>query len=121
LRGPAQRHFIRKVNQRSVAKNTNTVIESGVDVAADVAAIHEGQATKVGNRFIVNGRIYGVHVETLYPISGPGFHQLSRGAFKALGVYNTFGNTNQATEILNRMGITNDQRATALKAWRSQS
>jgi hypothetical protein len=60
-----------------------------------------------------------MHDGTLYPISGEGFHQLSRGAFKALGVYNQFGDSAQAAEILDRMGATPADREAALAAWRA--
>jgi hypothetical protein len=74
LRSPNKRHNINSVNQRTVAKEMNTMIEPGVDVAGDVAALNAGKATREGNTFIVNGRTYGMHDGTLYPISGPGFH-----------------------------------------------
>jgi hypothetical protein len=117
LRRPAPRHSAARVNQRTVAKELNTVIEPGVDVAGDVAAINAGQATRVGGNFVIHGRTYGVHDGTLYPISGPGFHQLSRGAFKALGVLNELGNTARASEILGRMGISAPDRAAALRVF----
>jgi hypothetical protein len=117
LRGPAARHTASRVTQRSVAKDVNTVIEPGVRVADDVAAINAGQAVRSGNTFAVNGRTYGVHDGTLYPISGPGFHTLSRGGYKALGVYNTFGNTPRAAEILSRMGTSSADNAAALRVF----
>jgi hypothetical protein len=117
LRRPAPRHSAARVNQRTVAKELNTVIEPGVDVAGDVAAINAGQATRVGGNYVIHGRTYGVHDGTLYPISGPGFHQLSRGAFKALGVLNELGNTERAAEILGRMGVSAADRAAALRVF----
>src|SRR5262245_44530536 len=83
LRPPAARHYLFRVTPRTLAKGMNTVIEPGVDVTGDVAAVNAGQATRLGDTFVINGRTYGVHAGTLYPISGPGFHQLNRGAFKA--------------------------------------
>lgn len=126
FRPPVSRHLINNVKQNTYAKEMNTVIEPTVDVTGDVAAINAGQAeyfvdsNGVGN-FAINSRIYGVHSDTgtLYPISGVGFHQLDRGAFKALGVYNKFGDTPRATEILNNMGINSEQRDAALNAWRA--
>jgi filamentous hemagglutinin len=106
------------VNQSTVAKNLNTVIEPGVDVAGDVARIQAGKAARMNGNYIINGRAYGVHDGTLYPISGPGFHQLSRGAFQALGVLNKFGNTPQAHTILGRMkNVGPAEIEAALKAW----
>ena len=119
LRSPNRRHNINSVNQKTVAKEMNTMIEPGVDVAGDVATINAGKATREGNTFIVNGRTYGMHDGILYPISGPGFHQLDRGAFKALGVYNTFGDTPRAAEILDKIGMSEAHRQTALNVWRA--
>jgi uncharacterized protein DUF4157 len=118
LRGPARRHWAATVNQSTVAKNLNTVIEPGVDVAGDVAGIQTGKAARVNGNYVIDGRTYGVHDGTLYPISGPGFHQLNRGAFQALGVLNKFGNTPQAHGILGRMkNVGPVELDAALKAW----
>jgi hypothetical protein len=117
LKPPAARHTATRVTQRTLAKGSNTVIEPGVDVAADVAAINGGGATRVGGNYSVNGRTYGVHDGTLYPIDGPGLHPLSRGAFKALGVYNEFGNSARAADILARMGTSQADANAALRVW----
>ena len=120
LRGPSKRHSTEKVNQKTLTKEKNTVILASVDVAADVAAINAGHGTRLGpTTYMVNGRMYGSHDGTLYPISGPGFIQLSRGAFKALGVYNQFGETPRAQDILDRMGMSEGDRDAALKAHRA--
>ena len=119
LRPPARRHLISKVTQKTPAKQANTVIDPWVDVAGDVAAVNAGRGTRVGNTVVVNERSYGVHDGTLYPIAGPGFHRLDRGAYKALGVYNAFGDSPRAAEILDMMGIGNDQRAAARAAWQA--
>lgn len=116
---PNARHYAAKVTQRSVAKEVNTVIEPGVDVSKDIAAINAGKAVKSGNTFSINGRVYGYHDNVLYPISGEGFHTLDRGAYKTLGVYNTFGNTDRATTILNNMNMSQEARNAALKVWRA--
>ncbi|HEX8110293.1 MAG TPA: hypothetical protein VF516_21325 [Kofleriaceae bacterium] len=118
LRGPARRHWAATVNQSTVAKNLNTVIEPGVDVAGDVAGIQAGKAARVNGNYVIHGRMYGVHDGTLYPISGPGFHQLNRGAFQALGVLNKLGNTPQAHTILERMkNVGPAEIEAALKMW----
>lgn len=120
LRGPARRHWATSVDQHTVAKNVNTVIEPGIDVSADVAAIRAGQAARVDGYYVVNGRTYGVHDGTLYPIEGHGFHRLNRGAFQALGVLNKFGNTPQAHAILGRMkNVGPAEVESALTAWRA--
>jgi hypothetical protein len=118
LRGPARRHSAATVNQGTVAKNLITVIEPGVNVAGDVAGIQAGKATRVNGNYVINGRTYGVHDGTLYPISGSGFHQLNRGAFQALGVLNKFGNTPQAHAILAKMkNVDSVEMDAALKVW----
>lgn len=123
LKAPAGRHQASRVKQNTVAKKTNTVAEPGVDMAADAAAINAGNATRSGADYVVNGRTYGVHDGTLYPVSGPGLHQLNRAAFKALGVFNKFGNTQQAARILNKMRgpggkmIHMRDRIAALRVW----
>jgi hypothetical protein len=84
-----------------------------------VALINAGKAQRIGDRYFINDRIYGTHGGTLYPVSGPGLHQLDRGAFKALGVFNRFGDTQRAAEVLDMMGIDREQREAALRAWRA--
>jgi hypothetical protein len=94
------------------------VIEPWVDVASDVAAINAGQAHREGNTLEINDRIYGVEPNgALYPISGRGFIELNRQAYKGLGVYNQFGNTRRAAEILDAMQEGAADRRAALEAW----
>jgi hypothetical protein len=118
IRPPNKRHYIARVGQRTTAKTLNSVVESRVDVDADIAAINRGEATRQGDRYAINGRTYGVEPSGVaYPISGPGVHLLDRGAFKALGVYNTFGRTQRAEMILDAMGVGPGPRAEALRCW----
>jgi hypothetical protein len=117
LQPPARRHRADDVTQRSLAKEKNTVIEPGVDVAGDVAAINRGSATRVNGNYSINGRVYGEHKGTLYPLFGPGFHTLSRAAYKALGVYNAFGITPHAERILDRMRTSQTDRLSARRVW----
>ncbi|RUL72743.1 LysM peptidoglycan-binding domain-containing protein [Dyella choica] len=117
LKAPNRRHFLSSINQKTLAKERNTVIDPSVDVAGDVAAIRNGQGYVQGNTISVNGRAYGYHDGTLYPESGEGFYTLDRGAFKALGVYNKFGSTMRAEEILNSMKISEAARTSALEVW----
>jgi hypothetical protein len=42
-------------------KNRNTVIEPRVDIADDVAAINAAKAEQRGETFLINGRTYGLH------------------------------------------------------------
>jgi pimeloyl-ACP methyl ester carboxylesterase len=129
LRMPAGRHKISDVTQSSPAKDVNSMFAPWVDVDADVEAIHRGEAVEGrddgGRTFVVHGRIYGIHdtpsgggVQNLYPIRGEGILVLDRGAYKALGVYNKFGETAFAEQILDRMGVAAAQRASAREAWK---
>jgi hypothetical protein len=100
-RSPDRRHFGHRITTRSRAKGKNTLIDKTVDVDADVAAINAGRASRdaaTGN-WVVNGRTYGMHENgTVFPVRGPGFHDASRGAFKALGAYNEFGGATAAAK-----------------------
>jgi filamentous hemagglutinin len=122
LNSPATRHYADKVTQSSVAKEVNTVVDrSVVDISADVAAIRAGQAQQIGDTFVVNGRTYGMHDGTLYPMSGPGLYTLDRGGYKALGVLNKFGDTPQADMILKNMGVSAETKAAALEVFKAIS
>jgi len=125
-RSPVSRHFITQVKQNTYAREINTVIAPIVNFQADVAAINAGEAeyfidNNGATNFRINNRIYGVHQDTytLYPISGIGLYQLDRGAFKALGVYNKFGDTTETRKILDKMGASPEQRQAALIAWQT--
>jgi hypothetical protein len=119
LNSPATRHYADKVTQKTVPKDLNTVIDrSVVDISADVSAIRSGQSQKIGDTFVVNGRTYGMHDGTLYPMSGPGLYTLDRGGYKALGVLNKFGDTPQAQVILNNMGVSAETKAAALDVFK---
>ena len=126
FRRPAKRLSLVHVRQNTVAKELNSVFEPGVDVSGDVRLINQGRATRTGDTYLVNGRTYGVHEGTLFPISGPGIHQLSRPAFEALGVFNQFGDTARAREILQNMARTNpaltpEAIEAGFRAWRAGS
>lgn len=119
---PADRHYIRKILPSKLPpKDKNTVIESRIDVSRDVKEINEGKAKK-GNEsgtvtWTIHKRTYGAHTNgTLFPIRGVGFHELNRGGFKALEVYNQFKDTPRATEIMDKIGIPPADRKAALKA-----
>lgn len=53
---------------------------------------------------------------TLFPIRGAGFHELNRGGFKALEVYNAFKDTPRAKEIMDKIGSPPADRKAALLA-----
>lgn len=87
-------------------------------MSEDVAAIRSGQAQRNGDTFVANGRTYGMHDGTLYPMSGPGLYTLDRGGYKALGVLNKFGDTPQARIIMNSMGVSAETKAAALEVYK---
>lgn len=120
-RGPSSRHFIRNVRQSTYVRDWNTVIEPWVDIDADVKVILSATAIRVGDTFHVGDRRWGVEPNgTLYPISGRSFIRLDRESFRALGVYNAFGDTAQANAILDRMhNQTLRSRRNGLYAWRA--
>lgn len=125
VRPPATRHYAKKVDQGTVAKNVNSVLEPRVDVNADIQAIRAG-AAQVGRAlggettYTIRGRTYGIHPNgTLYPMHGDGVHVLDRGGFKALGVYNKFGDTPRAEQIIESMGTAAPAREEALSVWRA--
>jgi hypothetical protein len=129
VRKPASRHTLRKVSQTSVAKDLNTVVEPRIDVAKDVEAINEGKAvagmTGDGIRtYTVNGRTYGMEAGgTLFPMTGDGFILLNRNAYKILGIFNKFGDTPRAFEIIELQRpsakFTDADVENALNAWRA--
>jgi hypothetical protein len=102
-------------------RDRNTVIEPWVDVEKDIDAILSGRSIRTGDTFEVGERRWGVESNgTLFPISGPGFIPLDRESFRALGVYNAFGDTPQAASILDRMhNQTPTSRRNGLHAWRA--
>lgn len=118
VNAPGSRHRFTSIGQKTVAKEKNTVIESRVDVQADVEAVRRGDAVKKGDTFTVNGRSYVMEANgTLYPTTGPGFHLLERPAFKVLGIYKTLGRTDRAEELLDRIGYAEEIREQARRVW----
>lgn len=120
-RMPHQRHSLVRVTVRSLAKHRNTVVESWIDVRADIDAINRGEGVRHGETFQVHGRIYQVKPDgALYPIAGAGIHLLGRGGYKALGVSNVFGLTERAEQILDLMRVSALERRRARDTWRSE-
>jgi len=97
---PNPRHFLDNINQSTVAKPVNTVIEPGVDVTADIAAINRGDAVLENGEYLVNGRRYRLHDNgTAYPTTGDGLHQLTRQEFKVLQTLQGHPDINAARQI----------------------
>jgi|LakMenEpi03Aug12_release.lakeMendotaPanAssembly.Ray.scaffolds.fasta_scaffold35622_2 hypothetical protein len=125
VKPPSNRHYIHKVRQNSLAKTRNTVIEPSIPIKQDITDINTGKAIYQKDEngidiYAINGRIYGVKPDgRSYPIEGQGFYQLNRSSYKALGVYNQFGQTICAENILDKMGTDSIDRQTALKIWKN--
>lgn len=120
-RPPHPRHQLAHVNQRSVRKPLNTVIESWVDVAADVVAINQGDADRRGDIYAVNGRRYRLETTgRLAPFDGPGFHVLNRRAYQARGMYNTLGFSDYTEMILDKAEVSEMDREAARAAWHAE-
>ncbi|GIF19609.1 hypothetical protein BJ973_006654 [Actinoplanes tereljensis] len=76
-----------RIRPSNPTKDKNTVVLPGTDVAADLADISAGRGNwnAETNRYEVNGRSYGVEsTGTVFPVSGPGFVNLSRPEYKVL-------------------------------------
>ncbi len=90
----------------------NSVFHPSVDVRADIAAINQGDATRQGEDWLVNGRRYRIE-ETgrAYPVDGEGVYQLRRGAYIALAAYNTYGQSERTRRYLDGNNVAQDERA----------
>ena len=87
-------------------------------MVADVAAINRGDAVRSGDTYVVNERTYRVKPDgKAFPVSGVGVHQLDRGSFRALGVYNVHGLSFAAESILDRMNVNPRARELARVAY----
>ncbi len=63
---------------------------------------------------MVGERYYEMHEGgRLYPVQGPGFVLLDRGAFRALCILNSLGDTSAAELMFDRQGIGEEQRRAA--------
>jgi hypothetical protein len=88
LRPPHERHKILGSKSGNV-KDQNTIIPPPMydDVRSDIQDIADGRAKLEddGSTYLVNGRKYTVEGNgTVYPMSGPGLVEMSRGEYKAL-------------------------------------
>ena len=91
LRSPNRnRHQWSKVGKNTRVKGKTSLVDDTVNLAEDAKLINQGHAQKISGPNgpewrLPNGRKYGVHDGTLYPIKGPGIYgPMSRGTFKAL-------------------------------------
>jgi uncharacterized protein YukE len=106
LKPPNNRHNLNNIRPSNPTKDRNTVVLPGTDVAKDLDDVAAGRATwnAKGNCYEVNGRSYGVEgTGTVYPISGPGFVNLSRSEYKVLKqLIGSDGDVTAAREALRR-------------------
>jgi hypothetical protein len=87
LKPPNNRHNLDSIRPKNPAKEKNTIVLPGTDVAADLADISAGRGTWVAeaNRYEINGRTYAVEsTGTVFPVAGPGLVNLSRSEYKVL-------------------------------------
>jgi hypothetical protein len=90
-------------------------------MASDVDGINRGEAVRTGDTYSINGRTYRVKPDgKAFPVSGLGVHQLDRGGFRALGVYNVHGVTDAADRILDAMNMTPAARAAGRAAYEAE-
>ena len=112
---PDRRHYAHRLTARS-RRHTgeNTVIMPWVDVMTDVQAIRDGLAIRDGNSFFVNGRTYVLEPDRrLFPRDGEGFHRLTRGAYRALALYNDPELRMDPERMLNLEGVFEEERELA--------
>lgn len=87
LKEPHSRHYLNTMD-RSRDKNTLVLGASRQQVSEEIAAIKQGNASRLAKsppRFIVeSGRVYGWHDNTFYPAYGPGFETLTPNEYAAL-------------------------------------
>ena len=106
LKPPNNRHNLDSIRPKNPTKDKNTIVLPGTDVSADLADISSGRATWVAedNRYEVDGRTYGVEsTGTVFPVSGPGFVNLSRTEYKVLKqLIGSDGDVSAAQDALRR-------------------
>lgn len=118
---PGRRHDICGANASDRTRNDVTsMIEPGVDVAGDMAALNAGDFTPAGDNFVVNGRTYGMHPETgrTFPISGPGIHNFDRGEHQFLRQLNSRGEATATNFARNFPGMSDAKIQRVLDLWR---
>lgn len=124
LRPVNSRHNLNSIGKNSPAKKDNTVVMPGTDTAADIHTIETGGATwnpHTQRYELPNGRVYGVESSgTVFPVSGPGFANLSRAEYQALKHYiRADGDIAQANRAMERdPSISESDKQAALEIFR---
>lgn len=112
------RHLLTRIRRTTRRKQRNAVVDSTVDMQADIDAINRGDGIRDGSRWTIHGRTYAVDATGhSWPVEGAGIYPLDRGAFLALAIYNEFGETATAERILDLEGIAAAARAEARRVW----
>jgi hypothetical protein len=109
-----------RIRRKTRRKRLNAVVDSTVDMAADVEAINRGEAIRSGERWTVHQRTY--HVDAMghaWPVSGAGVYVLNRAAFLALGIYNEYGLSDVAESLLDLEQVSEVARTEAREVWRA--
>ena len=106
LKPPNSRHHLASIRPSNPAKKDNTVVLPGTDIAADLVDISAGRGMWIAqhNVYEVNGRTYAVEsTGTVFPVSGPGFVNLTRSEYKVLQhLIGSDGDVATAREALRR-------------------
>jgi hypothetical protein len=98
---PAERHYYSRLKKSTVIKKHNSVVEKGVDIGADVAAINRGEGVLEGKDVSINGRIYEIEATgTIFPKSGEGVYYLNRNEMAILKEIKLTGSVEQAMPYL---------------------
>ena len=127
IKEPNPRHNGATVTPKTTAKENNTVVSNSVNMKQDTQIIKNGEATNLGRdpktgdtlHSLSNGRVYAEKSNgQIYPYSGEGVYQLDRGSYRALGIYNKYGDTQAAKEALNLNRINPESQTMGYKVWK---
>lgn len=123
VRRPHSRRQLTGFVASSAVKDQNSLIESWVDIQADMHAINTGRGEydPGTQRVSVNGRTYGIHDNgRAYPVSGEGIIEVTRGTYKALTILRRYNGVNERSEgqISRERGITAKEWVEAINIWR---
>lgn len=120
-RPPSDRHYLNRLTAKTRVNEQNTLIGPAVNVRADIEAINDGRAVRLGELFLVNGRTYQQEPDGIvFPVAGSGIYTgIRRGvmyALHALARYN--GPTPEAEyEIFRHPAISPEDRERAIELW----
>ena len=115
----SQRHFPHKVSIPKKTGNTMYTVQPEV-VGKDLQEIHQaGDKIRTGETFKTSsGRVFGIHEQSLHPISGPGTVNISSAEYNILVTAKKKGmaSARQSLDVMTRKGIfTAEQNAVTSK------